>query len=528
MKVSARYEPVSDEASRAQGDRLVTWLRDYGERRINSQLIDERRGVPPHVPLDFGRVGLFGIQVDQAYGGLALRTREVARVLEQTAALDLGLGTFLLVCLGPGIRPIAAFGGDALKARVLPDLANGRQLAGYAQTEPGAGTDFPNMAATAVAEDGGWRLSGDKVWIGNATWAGVLTVMAHEVDAGGRRRGISAWALPTDRDGVRLGRELLSMGMRGVVQAEVGFRDVRVEPDELLGTSARGLEVGVDSMSWSRFAIASTCIGAMKRCAQLLLRFAGRRSIATGRLLENPVARVAFGETVARIAACEALLYRVADLLDAGESVSTDLFAACKIVASEFLCQTADQTMQILGSRGYDESNFAAQLLRDARVTRIFEGASEPLIAYVGQQALSARSDLHDFLRDDLTSPGLADELDRSVSALRGRAIGEPAAALERPWQCALAGEAALWALLAAVVERAEPGLDPSGRSAEWCREHFRAACANASGGSPRERVLLSVEDVERAVASYEATVGDTDQHLPGERIGLDPLLRRD
>src|SRR5262245_59437803 len=115
MKVGCRYRAVSDEESRARGDRIVAWLRSYGAKRINSRLIDERRTVPPYVANDLARQGVYGIQVEEKYGGIALRSREVARVLEQTAAIDLALGTFLLVCLYPGVRPIATFAQDGLK-----------------------------------------------------------------------------------------------------------------------------------------------------------------------------------------------------------------------------------------------------------------------------------------------------------------------------------------------------------------------------------------------------------------------------
>jgi alkylation response protein AidB-like acyl-CoA dehydrogenase len=115
-------------------------------------------------------------------------------------------------------------------------LARGRTLAGYAQTESGAGTHFNAVAAQAVAlPDGRWRVSGEKVWIGNAQWSNVLTVVAHEVDTNGRRRGLMAFAVRTDQSGVVLGRELSSMRMRGVVQGEVSFRDVLVDRDHVEG-----------------------------------------------------------------------------------------------------------------------------------------------------------------------------------------------------------------------------------------------------------------------------------------------------
>lgn len=535
MQVGCRYEAVSEPESRARGDRLIAWLRDWAERRVDSRLIDERRSIPPHIGMDLGRQGVFGMQVETRWGGLALRSREVARVLEQAAAIDLGLGTWMLTSLFPGVRPIATFGSEALKQEVLPLLAAGRMLAGYAQTEPGAGTHFPAMSAQAVARpEGGWSVTGDKVWIGNAQWASVLSVMAHEVSADGRRRGLTALAVDADAPGVVLGGEMQSIGMRGMVQGEVSFRSVVVPPERLLGEREKGLEVGVDSMCWSRFAIAATCVGAMKRAGQLMLRFAGRRQIATGRLLDHPVLRSTLGETAARAWAAEALLERVAAILDEGRGVSVDLFAACKVAASEFAWQAADELVQVLGGRGYDEANGAGQLLRDARVTRIFEGTSEALLAYLGQQALVARSEIYTFLCSELDAEGIADRLAEAVRALRGRlGVAGAAEGAEPPrtWVVARAGQAAVAALIAAAAaaeHRRVPERPGGARAAEWAWLRFEASCTRAAGGGPEERAIIDAAEAEAIVASWADRIGDVEQRLPGERRGLDPLLRRD
>jgi alkylation response protein AidB-like acyl-CoA dehydrogenase len=525
MRVTSRYSALDDSASRVLGDELLAWLRDYGDRRVNSRLIDERRCIPPHVVLDWGNRGLLGMQVETRFGGLALRNREIARVLEQAAALDLGLGTWLLTSLFPGVRPIAAFGGDALKARVLPDLARGRVLAGYAQTEPDAGTHFAAMAARAVQRPGGgWSVSGDKIWIGNASWAGILNVMAYEFEPGGKRVGLLPLAVPTDLPGVRLGAELLSLGMRGMVQNEIAFRDVAVDVSHRLGEPNQGLDVGVDSMSFSRFAIAATCVGAMKRAVQLMLRFASRRSIATGALLEHPVALEALSEAVFKIAASEALLYEIADVLDAGEAAPVELFAACKVAASEFAWQTSDRLVQLLGSRGYDEANGASQLLRDARVTRIFEGTTEALLAFLGAQALNPRSDLHTFLAERLRAEALVGELGEALGAMRRRP-GADGAALVRPAQHALAGQAAVWALLTAALERHASG-DDADAARSFARARFDEALARAAGGDGEMPTLAPIA-LEKVVEGYAQAIGDPEQSLPGEKLELDPLLRR-
>jgi len=527
MKVGCRYEMIADAASRARGDQIVAWLRSYGEKRVNSRMIDERRTIPPYVANDLGNQGIFGVQVSTQYGGLALRTREVGRILEQAAAIDLALGTWILVCLHPGVRPIATFAQAALKQDVLPQLATGRIYAGFGQTEPGAGTNFAGMAARAVAQpSGGWLLSGDKIWIGNSSWAAIVTVIAQEVDAAGKRRGLIALAVRPEQAGVTIGRELLSLGMRGMVQGELHFRDVAVAPEGLLGEREKGLEVGVDSMSWSRFSITSTSLGATKRAAQLMLRFATRRQIATGRLVDHPVARGHLGETVAQAAVVEGLLYRVAAILDRGESVSVDLYAVCKLASTEFAWLAADRLVQVLGSRGYDEANGAAQLLRDARVGRIFEGTSEALLSFIGSQAISARSDLHAFLRDDLGAAALANRLDAAVHALRGR----DGIAQLRTFQVAVAGWAAVWALLAGVAAQ-DAAHTPSAqaeRTCAWAEQRFAEACARAGSVSPRERSMLDAAAAEAAVAHFAKSIGDVDLGLAAEKRDFDPLLLRE
>jgi alkylation response protein AidB-like acyl-CoA dehydrogenase len=526
MQVTTRYQPLAPDASRRRADQAIAWLRSYGERRINSRLMDERRSIPPSVVLDMGAAGLFGLQVEERFGGLALRSRDVARVLEQTAAIDLGLGTFLLTSLFPGVRPIAAFGSAALRDELLRDLATGRALAGYAQTERGAGTHFAALTARAVVGGSGWRLSGDKVWIGNSSWARVLTAMAHGVDERGRKRGLTAFAVRTDRPGVVVGREILSMGMRGMVQGEIGFRDVAVGPDDVVGELERGLEVGVDSMSWSRFAIAATCIGAMKRCAQLLHRFAGRRAIATGPLLDHPVTRGALGEITAGVAAAEGLLHFVADRLDRGAGVGPELLAACKSSASELLWCAADRLLQLLGSRGYDEANPAAQLLRDARVTRIFEGATEALRAFLGAEAMAPTSGLAALITEELKAPDVADTLQRTLARLRERELPAGAGsgrATQRAWEAGLAGEVAEWALLAASAQRSG-----NAHAVDWAAARLREAAARAAGEAEPAAPLLAASEAQKAIDVYAGEIGDVEQQLPGNREERDPLLSRD
>jgi len=373
---------------------------------------------------------------------------------------------------------------------------------------------------------------GDKVWIGNGTWCGVMTVMANVCDRKGVPIEMAAFTVRTDRPGVTPGEELLSMGMRGMVQSKVSLRDVDVEPADVLGEPGEGLMVGVDSMMFTRFALGACAVGAMKRSLQLIQRFASRRSIASGRLLDSPVTLAFAGELVAKTAAADALLYTIADLLDAGSAVPLEALVAVKLVSSEFLWQAADRLVQILGSRGYDEANLAPQLLRDARVFRIFEGPTEALAEFLGSRALLDDSPgVYGFLRDELGSPELADRLAACVEQLRARPL-DPRVPLspnlEHAWRCALAGDAVAWAFLAGSLAR-RAGRTPTPRQRrvlDWTRLAFAAAVQRAVEGDLTQAAIDPADELGRAIEDYGDAIGVVDQTLAGESRQIDPLLR--
>ena len=198
--------------------------------------------------------------------------------------------------------------------------------------------------------------------------------------------GISGFAISKGTPGLRQGPEALTMGMRGMVQNTVYLEGVAVSAAQLLGQPGQGMTVAQDAMMYGRLAIASACIGGMKRCAQLMLRYSSRRTVSTGRLLDNPITLSRLGGLTAQIEALSALVGWIAQRLDEGEAVSPEAYTACKILAPEFYWQAADDLVQCLGGRGYIETNMAPQMLRDARVLRIFEGPTETLAMHLGAQ----------------------------------------------------------------------------------------------------------------------------------------------
>ena len=364
---------------------LCLWLRDYAETRIDSVMMDERRTIPPHVVLDLGNRGLLGATASEAYGGLALGAPEVLTVFEQLGAIDLTLAIFLGIHNALGIRPIQQFGGDALKAALLPHLASGRMLGAFAMTERAAGSNARAIETEASADGDGFRVRGSKIWVGNGSWAGAINVFARRPpDEGG---GMCGFTVRAGTPGLRMGAEALTTGMRAIVQNELAL-DVRLTRDELLGVAGEGFTVADDSFGVARIGIAAIALGGMRRAIQLGHRYAQRRQISTGSLLANTRTEDVLGGLVAAATASAHLLRLVGACCDATGSPPPHLAAICKVVVPELLGRAVDRSIQLCGGRGYIDTSGLPQLARDARLLRIFEGPTETLEMHLGAAVL--------------------------------------------------------------------------------------------------------------------------------------------
>jgi acyl-CoA synthetase (AMP-forming)/AMP-acid ligase II/alkylation response protein AidB-like acyl-CoA dehydrogenase len=518
----------ANELEARTGD-VVAWLREYAGERLHSRLIDERRTIPPPVLLDLSRRGLLGLQADEALGGLGLRYRDAARIVEQLGAIDLTLATFVIGQNALGLRPVQNHASPSLREELLPDLVSGRKLSAFALSEPGAGSHPRALVTQAVPGRAGWTLHGHKMWIGAAAWASVLHVFARSGPDG----GISAFAVRRESAGLHIGPETLTLGLRGMVQNAVELDGVPVAEADRLGSPGAGLEVANDALGISRLWVAAASVGAMKRCAQTMLRWASRRSIATGRLLDHPVTLARLGRLTAAAGALEALISVLAEALDDGEAVPGSLLAAAKVGGSELVWQAADDLVQLLGGRGYVETNVAPQILRDARALRIFEGPTEALVAHLGSEAIRGDGALFAFLRGRLGAPGLADRLRQAAMEAEGRIVrpqgrfaGRPAALL---WIRSLLGESVVEAALLAAAEAALRRRPARAREdvATWMRLRFEASLQRVAAGDPAEAVLLDAAGAEERIGSFSDDIGDVEQRLPGAGGALDPWLQR-
>jgi alkylation response protein AidB-like acyl-CoA dehydrogenase len=515
--------------SDARVDELLQWLRDYASTRIDFRLQDERRCLQPHVVLDLGRRGILGgMRVPATYGGLDLPMREALRVIEQLGAIDLTLASWVGQNIWLGVQPIVDAGSTAHREEFLPALATGRILASFALTEPAAGSE-PNGIQTSLTEvaDGGFRLRGDKAWIGNASWAGVVNVFAKQFDQEGRPLGFTGCLVRSGTPGFEVGPELLTMGLRASVRNRIRFRDVNVPRSDLLGEPLTGFSVMHRAMQGARIVIGAATLGAMRRCLMLQHRYCTRRRISRGHLADYPTVVAAINEGIARAESIASIVRQVAVLEEslAAGGIPDQVYMCIKVMGSEFLWQVADRTVQLLGARGYTESNEVPRFMRDARVFRVFEGPTETLEYFIG--SVDNRK-LYNFLSQQLGAAEVVKRLEGAVATVRSRKDyfegllhGDSQHLLR-----SLVGHIVCWGVLLAFVDRAAgPGCSkPMQLSRDWVHLQFETAIAAAVGNRWPALLVCNIQEIGELLGAHEVTL--VEPYSIDEVREIEPELR--
>ncbi|WP_243286559.1 acyl-CoA dehydrogenase family protein [Geothrix terrae] len=336
-----------------------------------------------------GELGILGIEIPEAYGGLDLDKKTALLVLEEMAK-QASFSTSYGAHTSIGTLPIVYFGNHAQKAKYLPRLASGEWVAAYALTEAGSGSDALGAKATAVLEDGHWVLNGTKAWITNAGFADVFVVFA-KVNG----THLSAFIVEKTDPGVSTGAEEKKLGIKGSSTRTVILDNCRIPEDRLLGGKGKGARIAFGILNVGRFKLGASSAGAGKRVLEYTLKYAGERTqfgkplTAFGLIqqkLANMAVRIFVGEsmnfrTIGYLD--EALAHTSwdsetggADKMKAIEEYSVEASMA-KVWGSEALFATADDALQTFGGAGFSAEYPAEKIYRDCRINRIFEGTNE-------------------------------------------------------------------------------------------------------------------------------------------------------
>jgi acyl-CoA dehydrogenase family member 9 len=409
--------PRGEEADKVRG--LIQGFREYAATHIDSREIDETGTISDQVYRDLGELGLMGLYVDPKYGGQGLSQTGYARVFEAIGQADGSLTIGMGVHQSIGLKGIHIYGSDEQKARFLPDLAAGRKLAGFALTEPEAGSDAYNVQSRAVQQpDGSWVLNGEKRWIGNGCRGDVLTVFAR-AEVGGKDSHI-ALILEKGMEGFdQSGPRYDTMGLRGNHLCPVRFNDVRVPPENVLGEPGDGFKIAMQVLNNGRIGLGTGSVGLAKRLLDLAIEHVTTRRQFGKALSEFDMVEEKIGWMVSYLFGLESMAYLTTGLIDAGIEDYSLESAIAKISGTEFVWYQANRALQLAGGLGYMRDQPYEQILRDIRIFPIFEGANDVMRSFV---ALSALKPLGEEL-EGLGDLELSDPIG-SIGALADYAFG--------------------------------------------------------------------------------------------------------
>ncbi len=373
--------PAPDPGEQERIRALNAAARDIGSR-MDHREIEEKRWIGDDVIRELGEAGLCGLYVDQAYGGQGLSQTGYARVFETFAQIDATLSIVLGVHQSIGFKGIHMFGTDEQKERFLPDLAAGRKLAGFALTEPDAGSDAHDIKSRAVVQpDGSYVLNGEKRYIGNGSKGEVFTAFARcEVD--GKDRHI-ALILEKGMKGFEVGERFDTMGLRGNDLRRLYFNDVKVPAENVLGEPGEGFRIAMQVLNNGRIGLGTGSVGATKRLIDLAIAHVKERrqfgqALADFELVQDKIAWM-----VSYLFGLESMCYLTCGLVDRGVEDYSLESAICKVAGTEFLWYAANRAMQLKGGAGYMRDEPYEKILRDIRIFPIFEGANDVMRAFI-------------------------------------------------------------------------------------------------------------------------------------------------
>ncbi len=371
-----------------------TLVRDMARNFAESELLPraskmDRQG---HLDADlFGKIadlGLWGLTIPEAYGGAGMGNAELAIVLEELNRACASTGVTLSVHNSLLGAPILKFGTEEQKRRWLPDLASGARIGSYCLTEPNAGSDAAALSTTARQDGDGWVLDGTKIWVTNGGICGLMIVYARTDPKASKAKGISAFIVPKETPGITVGKAEKKCGIRASSTTEILFDSVRLPKESLLGPLHGGFPIAMDTLDGGRIGIASQAVGIARACIEAAAKYAREREQFGQPIGNFQAIQWKLADMSCQIDAARLLVQRAAWLRDRGERC-TQAAAQAKLTASRVANFCADECLQIHGGAGYTDHFHVERLFRDARITEIYEGASDVQRIVIARNVLS-------------------------------------------------------------------------------------------------------------------------------------------
>ncbi|MFA5677611.1 MAG: acyl-CoA dehydrogenase family protein [Pseudomonas sp.] len=365
MLLNEEQREIAGVARQFARERLLPFAADW----------DREHRFPAEALAEMGELGFLGMLVPEQWGGCETGYLTYALALEEIAAGDGACSTIMSVHNSVGCAPILRFGSDEQKARFLPSLASGKQIGGFALTEPHAGSDAGSLRTRARRDGDSYVLDGAKQFITSGREAGTVIVFA-VTDADAGKKGISAFIVPTDSPGYEVVRVEDKLGQHASDTCQIAFDGLRLPQANRLGEEGEGYRIALANLEGGRIGIAAQAVGMARAAFQVARDYAREREAFGKALTEHQAVAFRLADMLTQITVARQMVHHAAALRDAGQPALIEASMA-KLFASEMAEKVCSAAIQTLGGYGYLKDFPLERIYRDVRVCQIYEGTSD-------------------------------------------------------------------------------------------------------------------------------------------------------
>ena len=351
--------------------------RDFAQTELLPGVIerDTEAKFPTEQIKKMGDLGFMGMMVDPAFGGGGMDTLSYVIAMEELSKIDASASVSMsvnnsLVCWG-----LEKYGSDTQKAKYLSKLASGAQLGAFCLSEPEAGSDATSQQTSATLQGDHYLLNGTKNWITNGSSASIYLVIA-QTDASKGHKGISVFIVEKDWEGFLIGKKEDKLGIRGSDTHSLLFTDVKVPLENRIGAEGFGFTFAMETLNGGRIGIAAQALGIASGAYELALAYSKERKAFGKPISQHQAIQFKLADMATQIEAARLLVYKAAWLKDEGKDYA-HASAMAKLYASEVAMSVTVEAVQVHGGYGYVKEYHVERLMRDAKITQIYEGTSE-------------------------------------------------------------------------------------------------------------------------------------------------------
>ena len=363
-------------------------FKDFAEKEVKplAQEVDEEERFPRETVEKMAKYGFMGIPVPKEYGGQGCDILTYAMCVEELSKVCGTTGVIVSAHTSLCIDPILTYGTEDQKQKYLPDLASGRKIGAFGLTEPGAGTDAQGQQTKAVLEGDEWILNGSKCFITNGKEADVYIIIAvtGKVEKRGRiQKEISAFIVEKGTPGFTFGTKEKKMGIRGSSTYELIFTDCHIPKENLLGAKGKGFAIAMHTLDGGRIGIAAQALGLAEGALETTVAYVQERKQFGRSIAQFQNTQFQLADMATKVEAAKMLVYKAARKKDeyrTNPRVSYSVEAAqAKLYAAEVAMEVTTKAVQLHGGYGYIREYDVERMMRDAKITEIYEGTSEEI-----------------------------------------------------------------------------------------------------------------------------------------------------